>query len=232
MQEIDWSVGEVLRALDHHGISDHTIVMFSSDNGPWLSYGDHAGSSGGLREGKGTTFEGGVRVPCIIRWPNQVASGAVSDVPWGTIDLLPTLAHAIQASPPDGIDGVNAYSILKGGDTAPREIFLSYYRTNELQAVRMGRWKLHLPHGYRSLEGRDGGQGGIPSSYTYGLPQPMALYDLLLDPSETTDVQSLHPEVMVKMREIVEQARAELGDSLVQRVGNGNRAPGRVSAAP
>ena len=232
MQELDWSVGQVLDALDDHELSDRTIVVFASDNGPWLSYGDHAGTTGGLREGKGTTFEGGVRVPCIIRWPGHVPAGGVSDAPWGTVDLLPTLAAAIGADTPPHLDGRDATAVITGTGPPSRDVFLSYYRTNELQAVRMGRWKLHLPHGYRSLEGRPAGKDGTPAKYTYGMPQSLALYDLCEDPHETTDVQLAHPEVMARMLEIVEAARTDLGDALSGREGAGRRPPGRVSQAP
>lgn len=232
MQEIDWSVGELLQAIDRNKIADRTFILFASDNGPWLSYGDHAGTTGGLREGKGSTFEGGVRVPCIIRWPGHIPSGKVCDKPWGTVDLLPTIASMIGADVSWPIDGADASGLLVGGAEPKREIFLSYYRTNELQAVRMGRWKLHLPHGYRSLEGRSGGSGGTPTKYTYGVQQELALYDLAEDPGETTDVQASHPEVMARMLAIVEGARNELGDALTDHPGTMLREPGRVSQAP
>src|SRR4030095_10452535 len=91
--EIDWSVGEVVRTLDELGLSENTLVIFASDNGPWLSYGDHAGSAGVLREGKGTSWEGGIRVPCIMRWPGRIPAGTVCAEPMMTIDVLPTIAR-------------------------------------------------------------------------------------------------------------------------------------------
>ncbi len=232
MQEIDWSVGEILNALDAHHIADRTIVFFASDNGPWLSYGDHAGTTGGLREGKGTTFEGGLRVPCLIRWPGHVPAGAVNAAPWGAVDVFPTLARALGTEPTHAIDGRDATAVLKGGHEGPRETDIYFYRTNELQAIRSGRWKLHLGHGYRSLEGRAGGRGGAPASYTYNIPQPLALYDLQADPGETTDVQHAHPEVVARLLEDVELARVDLGDALTERQGSGAREPGRISPAP
>ncbi|MDP7028985.1 MAG: sulfatase [Phycisphaerales bacterium] len=232
MQEIDWSVGEVLEALDTNDLAERTIVLFASDNGPWLSYGDHAGSTGGLREGKGTTYEGGLRVPCLVRWPGQVPAGAVEHAPWGSIDVMPTLASAIGTPIGHGIDGRDATSVLRGNGEPSREVDLYYYRTNELQAVRSGTWKLHLPHGYRSLEGRPGGSGGVPATYTWNVPQPLALYDLASDPGETTDVQASHPEIVERLLATVEAARADLGDALTQRLGVGLREPGRVSPAP
>jgi len=232
MQEIDWSVGEVLNALDTHGVADRTIVLFASDNGPWLSYGDHAGSTGGLREGKGTTFEGGLRVPCLIRWPGQIPAGSVNAAPWSAVDVLPTLTRAIGTLPNPDIDGRDATAVWQGGTEAPREADLYYYRTNELQAIRSGKWKLHLPHGYRSLEGRAGGRGGVPASYTWNKPQPLALYDLDEDPAETTDVQADHPEVVARLLAIAEAARSDLGDALTERQGSGTRKSGQVSPAP
>ncbi len=234
MQEIDWSVGEVLEALDRCGVSDQTMVMFMSDNGPWLSYGDHAGTSGGWREGKGTTFEGGIRVPCVVRWPGHVKAGEVSASPWMAIDVLPTLAQAMGVPLVHDVDGVDASDVLMSKSVGLRDdhVVFYYYRTNELQAVRSGRWKLHLPHGYRSLEGRAGGSNGVPSRYTYNLPQAFALYDLVADPAEQIDVQADYPDVVDRLMRHVEEVRHDLGDALVEHNGSGVRAPGRVVVSP
>src|SRR5262249_37216972 len=97
LEEVDWSVGQVLAALQRHGIDDRTLVIFTCDNGPWLTYGNHAGSAGPLREGKGTTFDGGVRVPCIARWPGRIPAGSTCREPAMTIDLFPTIAKLIGA---------------------------------------------------------------------------------------------------------------------------------------
>jgi arylsulfatase len=234
MQEIDWSMGEILEALDRNGVADNTLVIFASDNGPWLNFGDHAGTVAHLREGKGTTFEGGVRVPCIARWPGRVKAGHINDTHWMTIDVLPTIAGIVGASLPElPIDGADAIDVLTSvdGASAPQDAYLFYYRQNELQAIRSGRWKLHLPHVYRSLEGRAGGSGGEPVKYTWGMKQPLALYDVQVDPAESVDVQHAHPEVMQRMLAIAEAARADLGDSLSKRQGDGRREPGRVQAS-
>ncbi|MCH2136619.1 MAG: sulfatase [Phycisphaerales bacterium] len=231
MQEIDWSMGEIMAALDRHEIADDTLVIFASDNGPWLNYGDHAGTVAHLREGKGTTFEGGVRVPCIARWPGRVRPDHISDVHWMTIDLLPTIAAITGAPLPErSIDGADATAVLAGDPDAgpPQEAYLFYYRENELQAIRSGRWKLHLPHSYRSLEGRPGGSGGVPIKYNYGMHQPLALYDIEVDPAESIDVQHAHPEVMAHMLSLAEAARSDLGDKLTKRAGAGRREPGRI----
>lgn len=231
MQELDWSLGQVLQALDEEGIADETLVMFTSDNGPWINYGDHAGTTAHLREAKGTTFGGGVRVPCIARWPGHVRENHVNDINWMTIDLFPTMAGIIDAELPElPIDGRNAISVLTSeqGATSPQDVYLFYYGRNNLEAVQWGRWRLHLPHTYRSMEGRPGGTGGKPTAYTYGIEQPLALYDIILDPGETTDVKGAHADVVSQMLELVESARADLGDSLTDRQGAGVREPGRL----
>jgi arylsulfatase A len=233
LREIDWSLGEVLRALDETNSARDTIVLFTSDNGPWLSFGSDAGSTGGLREGKGTVFEGGVRVPCILRWPATVPAGARSAVPWMTIDLLPTIA-AITGAPPaaDGtpIDGNDARAVWSCAVSAPptHEAFFFYYDRNALQAVRMGRWKLVLPHRSRTLDGRSGGSEGRETPYVMR-DVPMALYDLEKDPQESVDVAASHPEVVEEAMRHVARARADLGDSLAADEGSGRRAPGRAS---
>src|SRR5438067_2547081 len=150
IQEIDWSVGEILAALKQHGLDDKTLVLFASDNGPWLSYGNHAGSAGPLREGKGTVWEGGVREPFIARWPGHVPAGRVCDEPVMTIDVFPTVARLIGAElPKHKIDGMDVWPLLAGepGAKCPHEAYYFYFNVGELQAVRSGRWKLMLPHG-------------------------------------------------------------------------------------
>ncbi len=235
IQEIDWSVGQVMAALERHGLADRTLVIFTSDNGPWLSYGDHAGSAGQFREGKGTSWEGGTRVPCIMRWPGQLAAGTETDAMLMTIDLLPTLAGRIGAPLPRlPIDGRDVWPLLSGqsGARNPHDAYFFWYANNELQALITadGHWKLVLPHRYRTLAGKPGGRGGIPANYVQhqvGRPQ---LYNLEADPGEASDVAANHPDVLARLLALAEVARNELGDSLTQRVGSGTRAPGRISA--
>lgn len=230
IQEIDDSVGQVLAALRRCGIEEETWVIFTSDNGPWLSYGDHAGSAGPLREGKGTVFEGGVRVPCLMRWPGRIPAGRVSDVPWMTIDLLPTIARVVGAPPPDRpIDGRDAWPLVSGarGAGSPQEAYFFYYHDGQLQAVRSGDWKLLLPHTARVLQGRPGGRGGKPVEYA-DLRVGTELYDLRRDPGEKRDLAARHPEVVDRLMVHVARARAELGDSLVKMAGSAGRPPGRV----
>jgi len=234
MMEIDWSVGEVLAALARQGLEKNTLVIFTTDNGPWLSYGDHAGSAGPLREGKGTAWEGGIRVPCLMRWPGQLAAGTVNDDFLMTIDLLPTLAARAGAPLPAlPIDGRDVWPLLAGqpGASNPHDGYGLWYAQNELQAVVSGdgRWKLVLPHRYRTLSGRPGGKAGRPVRYDpVDLTAP-ALYDLQTDRAETTDRAADQPEVATRLLAFAEKCRADLGDTLTQKpAGSGTRTPGVV----
>ena len=236
IMEIDWSVGEVLRALERNDLADDTLVIFTSDNGPWLSYGNHAGSAGPLREGKGTAWEGGTRVPCLMRWPGHIPAGKVNDAFAMTIDLLPTVAGLVGANLPGrSIDGLDVWPLLasRPGAKNPHEGYGLWYAQNELQAVVSGdgRWKLILAHRYRTLAGRAGGRDGIPAKYQNAEVVAPSLYDLSRDRSETTDVAAIHPEVVQSLLALAEKCRAELGDSLTNRTGSGTREPGRIAAA-
>ncbi len=223
--EIDDAVGQVLARLKALGLEDETLVVFSSDNGPWLSYGDHAGSAGALREGKGTTFEGGVRVPMIARWPGHIPAGTTCAEPAMTIDLMPTIARLADAPLPRPVDGRDLGPLLRGepGATSPHEA-LYYYWNRELQAVRSGRWKLHEPHDYQHLKAP--GSGGKPGPYVKAHID-RALFDLEADPSESKDVSAEHPEVVARLAALADAARRDLGDSLRGVVGTGVREPGR-----
>jgi arylsulfatase A-like enzyme len=228
ISEIDWSVGQILSALKEQGIDDRTLVIFTSDNGPWLSYGNHAGSAKPLREGKGTSFEGGVREPFVARWPGKVPAGSVCREPAMTIDLLPTFAHLAGTKPPQDrtIDGKDITPLLlnEAGARSPHESLLIYWG-RDLQAVRSGRWKLHLPHQYQHL--KEAGAEGLPGPYVtenIGL----SLFDLEADPGESVNVADAHPEVVARLQEFVESAREDLGDAAVKRPGKNIRPPGRL----
>ncbi len=228
IMELDWSVGEILATLARLKLDEKTLVIFTSDNGPWLSFGDHAGSAAPLREGKGTSWEGGHREPFIARWPGRIPAGAECREPAMTIDLLPTIAGLAGAALPEKkIDGLDIWPLLSGeaGAKSPHDAFYFYYGVNELQAVRSGPWKLVLPHTYRTLGGRPGGTGGIPVKYE-AAKTALALYDLKEDVSETTDVAADHPEVVSRLQVLAESARADLGDALVKRAGAGTRPAG------
>jgi arylsulfatase len=249
VEELDWSVGEILAALARHGLDEKTLVIFSSDNGPFLSYGAHAGSAGPLREGKLTAYEGGVRVPTIMRWPGTIPAGRECGEPVMTIDLLPTLAALLGAKlPPRKIDGRDILPLLRGeaGAKSPHEA-LFIYSGDELHAVRSGEWKLHLPHPYLTVmaePGRDGkpsgwgtlkpqtieqsGVSGIASRHGYRVEQQaLALYHLREDVGEKRNVAAEHPEIVARLTALAEQARTDLGDSLTKVKGAGTREAGR-----
>ena len=213
MMEVDWSVGQILDAIRQHQLEEDTLVIFTADNGPWLNYGDNAGSAGPLREGKGTMFDGGCRESCIMWQPGTVPMGTSCSVPAMTIDILPTVAHLMGAQLPDHkIDGRNIWPLIVGepGATSPHEAYYFYYG-QQLQAIRSGKWKLHFPHGYRTLNGRPGGTGGTPVSYDQA-QIGLALFDLEQDMGETTDVANEHPEVVARLSQLAEAMRKELGD--------------------
>jgi arylsulfatase A-like enzyme len=228
IMEIDWSVGEILGALKKHGLDEKTLVIYTSDNGPWLSYGNHAGNAGLLREGKKTTWEGGIRLPCIARWPGMIPAGTVCHEPAMTIDILPTVAKLAGAElPKNAIDGLDIWPLMAGepGAKCPHEA-LYFYWQHHLQAIRSGRWKLHFPHKYDTLAGKPGGKDGKPAEYTEQ-KTPLALYDLESDVGETKNVADQHPDVVRRLEALAEQAREELGDSATDRKGKGVRPPGR-----
>jgi arylsulfatase len=233
IMEIDWSVGEVMKALKRCGVEKDTWVIFTSDNGPWLSYGNHAGSAVPLREGKGTCWEGGTRVPCIMRWPGKIPKGKSSDVMLMTIDLFPTIAKLLGAElPANKIDGLDVWPLIAGeqGAKNPHEAYFSYYETSQLQAVTSGngRWKLQLPHTFRTLAGRPGGTNGLPARYEQVKVSEPELYDLKNDIGETKNVAAQNPEIVQRLLAHVELARADLGDALTKREGSGVREPGRA----
>jgi len=228
--ELDWSVGRVLDTLAELDLDDNTLVIFTSDNGPWISYGDHAGSAGPLREAKGTTWDGGVREPCVMRWPGAIPAGLEIDEPVMTIDLLPTVARLIGADLPDPathpIDGNNIWPVIVDGAESPHEA-LYFYWNRHLQAVRSGKWKLHFPHRFRTLNGRPGGTGGKPVKYDQG-ETGLALFDLDTDIGQQHNVAAEHPEAVARLKALAEKARADLGDSATGTTGAGVREPGRV----
>jgi arylsulfatase A-like enzyme len=227
IEEIDWSVGQVLAALDRYGLAEKTLVIFTSDNGPWLNFGNHAGSAGPLREGKGTAFEGGPRVPAIMRWPGRIAAGSVTHKMASTIDILPTLAAITGAALPElPIDGVNILPLLEGDASAePRDRFYFYY-AGELRAVRLGAWKRVYQHRTRSYLGVEPGRDGLPGAYTFPTV-PSALYDLENDIGEITDVSAAHPEIVRRLDALADSVREVLGDRLTGQKGTGVRPPGR-----
>ena len=204
--EIDAGVGELRDALTKKGMADHTLILFASDNGPWLSYGDHAGRTP-FREGKATSFEGGVRVPLITYWPGHTAVGKVSRTNLMSIDLLPSLADLVGAPLPEReLDGHDRLADFLGQTEGDSPTPYAVYWLDDLEAVVSadGRYKLHFPHTYRSVAGEPQATGGYPVDYhtdSIGL----SLFDLRTDPKETTDVAAQYPEVVDELRAYAKQ---------------------------
>ncbi len=210
IMEIDWSVGEILSSLRKHGIDQNTMVLFTSDNGPWLSYGNHAGSAYPLREGKGTTWEGGQRVPCIIRWPLKVDAGTTCHVPAMHIDLFPTIQVFVEGTGPSHrIDGRDISALLTNPSEAksPHEAYF-FYRGDQLEAVRSGKWSLHLRHSYRSLRDKPGKEG-IPGPYLQKQTE-LALFDLEADISQESNVAPENREVVKQLQVLARDFDADL----------------------
>jgi arylsulfatase len=194
VQELDWSVGQVLQALKDNGLDDNTLVMFASDNGPWWQ-----GSQGRLRGRKGETYEGGMREPLIARFPGMIPAGTVSDGMATTLDLMPTLARLCNAPlPANPLDGVDIWPLLTGTqDEVDRDVFL-YFDDVHIQCARLGRWKLHVSrYNIRAWSPAPAvGRMNLP------LPKP-ELYDLSTDPQEAYDCASSHPDIVADMRQRV-----------------------------
>ncbi len=249
VEELDWSVGQILQTLDRLKLADRTWVIFTSDNGPFLSYGSHAGQAGQLREGKLTAFEGGVRSPCLMRWPGHIPADRVCREPIMTIDLLPTICEITGARLPDNkVDGSSVLTTLCDlPSKAVNERTYAFYSGSELHALRRGKWKLHLPHPYLTVDGEPGRNGkpagfgrlqpksieqsglaGIASRHGYRIEQQdLALYDLQQDVSESTNIAANHPEVVRQLIAVADQFRDDLGDTLTGRKGNALRPAGR-----
>jgi arylsulfatase len=248
IEELDASVGEILATIKRLSLDEKTLVIFATDNGPFLSYGNHAGSARPLREGKLTTFEGGVRVPCIMRWPGKVPAGRTSNELASTIDLLPTIARLTGGKLSENpIDGLDIWPLISGEGRSPRDTFY-FYAGDELQAVRSGPWKLHLPHEYLTPAlppGKEGkpanfsnlkpasmqqsGLRGIASRHGYLVRKiELSLYNLDDDVGESTNLADKHPQTVARLLDLAERARAELGDSLTKRQGSGVRPCGKL----
>jgi arylsulfatase A-like enzyme len=210
VQEIDWSVGEVLKTIQECGIDENTLVLFTSDNGPWLIKKEDGGAALPLRDGKGTTYEGGLRVPTIVRWPGHIPAGTTCPEMAATMDLLPTFAALAGAQAPTDriIDGKDIRELLWHPETAKSlRNTMFYYRNEELQAVREGQWKLHLALPKRSN---------------------VELYDLEADMGESKNVAAGHPDIVKRLSALANQVRADLGDSNTGVKGSNCRPAGRV----
>ncbi|MFM2212122.1 MAG: hypothetical protein RL639_1316 [Verrucomicrobiota bacterium] len=202
VEEVDWSVGQVLDTLRAQGLDKDTLVVFTSDNGPWLIKGTDGGSAGPLRGGKGSTWEGGVRVPTLAWWPGHVPAGSVNDAVAATIDLLPTFVSLAGGTVPATpvIDGRDITPILLGKSKESAREAHYYFAGYDLQAVRQGRWKL-------ALAPQSDGLGKNAAKTAPGL----RLYDLDAEIGEQTDVSAQHPEVVAKLKALADKMAAEIG---------------------
>jgi arylsulfatase A-like enzyme len=212
IMELDWSTGEILKTLKELGLDEKTLVIFASDNGPWLSKGEHGGSSKPLQGGKFSAYEGGMRSPCIMRWPGVIPPQSVCSEIATTMDFLPTLAALSQAKlrPDRTIDGKNIFSLMTDPKAkTPHEAFF-YYFEGQLEAVRSGEWKLILAHN------------------RWKEPFPMGLYNLKNDISEQNDVSTENPEIVKYLTGLTDKMRLELGDKIIPTQGRGVRPPGRL----
>ena len=230
IMEIDWSVGEIVKSLEKEGLTDNTLIIYSSDNGPWLSYGTHSGSAHPLKEGKGTNWEGGTRVPCIMKYPGVISQGRISDTYFMTIDILPSMAAMIDAELPNHkIDGHNLLSMITGQtDENPYDTYAFYYHQNHLESVYSDGWKLILPHQYRSLNGRPTTADGLPIRYEQNKLENPELYHLDYDMKELHNVIDQYPEVKKMLMDIADAYRNDMGDALTKSDGVGLRSAGKI----
>lgn len=229
VRELDWSVGQILAKLEELGLSENTLVMFSSDNGPW-----YGGSTGGLRGMKGSGWEGGVRVPAIFSWPGKIPAGEVVSIPAATVDLVPTICDLIGRDTKDlAVDGHDIWQLLSGNGESSNDRVIYTWNGTQLHAVRQGKWKLHTtvprsrPRGKKGEEWIDPrAPDGVTiiapdeQSQPWEYPSPAdtpdtvkpkagLLFDLENDPGEQTDVASDHPEVVERLQKIADAALAD-----------------------
>lgn len=209
IETIDWSAGQILDTLKAQGLDDRTLVFFCSDNGPWLNEGEAGGSATPLRAGKGTTYDGAMRVPCIVRWPGHIPPHQVSDEVVTEMDFLPTIAKIVNTEPPQDriIDGKDIRPLLFGqpGAKSPYEAFF-FYQQLRLNAVRSGIWKLK----FRTTLADENTFSRWQNPNT---PIPEALYDLYQDPGEQKSVLKDHPDIVARLRALADGARKDLGDA-------------------
>lgn len=231
MMEIDWSIGEIWKTVQKLGLEENTLIVITSDNGPWINYGNHAGSAAGLREAKGTTFEGGNRVPCIMYWKGHIQAGTICNRLASNIDLFPTFAAITDAPLPERkIDGVSLLPLIEGVEGAnPRESFVYYYNRNDLEAVTDGEFKLVFPHKHVTYEAYAPGNDGMPGKVVTAEVRASELYDLRRDAGERYNVLHQYPERAAKLMQIADKMRQELGDDLTRVKGTENREPGFVA---
>lgn len=211
IEELDHECGRLMAAVKDLGLHRDTIVLFASDNGPWLSKGPHGGSAGSLRGGKGSAWEGGYRVPGIFWGPRWIPAGRTTDALITTLDILPTFAAMAGAERPDSriIDGVDQRALLLGDSEQSARKTFYYYVRNELQAVRAGKWKMRLPN--------------CREDYGFAVESPTVakhqLHDLKADKEETTDLAAKNPKILAQLKKLAAVARADIGDRELEGAG-------------
>ncbi|MEP2777194.1 MAG: sulfatase [Luteolibacter sp.] len=212
IEELDFNVGRLMATIKELGLEENTYVIFTSDNGPWWKEGPHAGHAEPLRSAKTSTYEGGLRVPFIIRAPGKVPAGETSDLVCANIDLLPTIAKLSGAKVPDDrvIDGLDLSEIFQGTQSELKRPYF-YYQHQALRAVRQGGWKLHLPHSEldRTKEG-EGWQSHVPPADRPYIEEP-TLYNLREDIGETINVAKEHPEIVAELMKQLDFAKKDIG---------------------
>ena len=203
--EIDWSVGQINQALKDAGVDQNTIVIMTSDNGPWVVYGDRAGSTP-YREAKGTSFDGGIRSACIMKFPGEIEAGSISTRTLGSVDLLPTLCNLAGVPFPDNvIDGENVWELITDVEDALNpHSYYAFSNSRNFEGIISGdgRWKLHLPHSYRTLDSV--GADGFPGRYAMA-EIDTALFDMKADPYETTNVLADFPDLAAELISLAEK---------------------------
>ena len=233
IMELDWSIGEIIKKLKQHKLEKNTLLIVASDNGPWLPFGNHGGVTNGLRESKGTSWEGGVRTSCLMYWKGKLSKGVKINTPVMNIDILPTIAYLTNSSLPEKpIDGLNIWKILSSQDknnefVSLRPLFI-YYNINEPQAMRWKNWKLYFPHTYNSMEGVMPGNDGKRAQTKSVKLETMELYDLNKDKGEKINLASQFPEIVSQMNAMADEIRKKIGDSLKGIKGIENREPGKI----
>lgn len=216
LMELDWSVGEIVKAIDERGLAENTLILFTSDNGPWLSYGNHGGSTLGLREGKGTTWEGGQRVPLVARLKGTVPAGKKDSQFFSAIDFLPTILAMTGTSMPgkgNNLDGQDVSAILKGNQVDHKPFFFIY--NGVVEAVRDGKYKCVAPHSYRIVT--EPGKDGLPGKQIInGAATGLALFDLEKDPYEKVDIAAKKPAVTARLKKMIADFQKEIDNEMKQ----------------
>ena len=204
MMEIDWSIGEIIKALRENGVEKNTMVLFTSDNGPWISYGNHAGVTP-FREAKGTGFDGGTRSACIVKYPGQIEAGSSSERAFCSIDILPTICGIAEAPlPKNEIDGKDVWDLITNKpDAVNPHVYYPFSTGSRFEGVISGdgNWKLHLPHPYRTLV--KAGMDGAAGTYRQETIE-LSLFDMKNDPYETTNVLDQYPEIAKELQRLAE----------------------------